>query len=210
MFPWHSQIVILSVVIALGVGLARWRIAPHPMRVFILLLLYTVASNAVTLLLAYLSIQNIFVFHVGLVVMYPLFTITFSYWHHGLVKQIVRWTIPGFLVMFLALKVLGVEELTAPPSFSLSVMSILLIIISLFTLLRCLQEPAKHLIHQDERFWIALGTFISYGATAFIYAGIQRGITIDIWPIHNILHMVGNICYLAGYIWMRTRVISSS
>lgn len=207
MLPWHAQVVMLSVLLALGAGLVKWRIASRSMRLLTVLLLFVALIDIFTLILALRSINNIFLFHAIIIIFYPILALLFSYWHSRRTKRLLRWSIPIFIAAVLLLFVLGYETLEMPPSYSLSVMSIMLAIISLYTLFTLIRDGGTP-IYSDERFWVSLGVFMSYASTAFIYSGIMGGITDDIWIAHNMIHTIGNLCYLAGFLWMQTPTTS--
>ncbi len=208
MFPWHVQLVVLSVLLPLGAGLVKWRIAPRPMRLLTVLLLYAALSDIFSVTLAIRAINNIFLFHAGVIVFYPILALLFSYWHSRRSKRLLRWSIPIFIAAVLLLFVLGYETLERPPSHSLSVMSIMLAITSLYTLFTLMRDGSNYPVYRDERFWVSLGVFMSYATTTFIYSGIMDGITDDIWIAHNIIHTIGNLCYLVGFLWMQTPTTS--
>ncbi len=207
MFAWHAELVILSVLLPLGAGLVKWRIASRPMRLLTVLLLCVVLIDIFTVILALRSINNIFLFHASIIVSYPILALLFSYWHSRRTKRILRWSIPIFIAAVLLLFVLGYETLEMPPAHSLAVMSILLAIISLYTLYTLMQSGSSP-VYRDERLWVSLGVFISYVSTTLIYSGIMDGITDDLWIAHNMIHTIGNLCYLAGFSWMQTPTTS--
>ena len=196
-------------VLAAGIGLFKWHASPLPLRLITIYFLYALLSNTILIILTNMSIRNIFMFHIGILVIYPLLGLAFSQWQSGFIQRLMLWSIPIFVAYYLFLLVLGLEGIHKPPAATLSTMSLLLIVISLCTLRVCLGDSVVHPVYRDERFWIATGTFLSFGSTAFIYSGILHGITMDIWPFHNILHTLGNLCYFAGYLWMRTQTTCS-
>lgn len=207
MLPWHVQVMVLSVLLPLGAGLVKWRSASRPMRLLTVLLLYTTLSDIFSVTLALRPTSNIFLFHAGIMVFYPILALLFSYWHSRRPKRLLRWSIPIFIAAVLLLFVLGYETLDMPPVYSLGVMSILLAIISLYTLYTLMQSNSTP-VYRDERLWVSLGVFVSFVSTTFIYSGIVGGVTIDIWIAHNMIHTIGNFCYLAGFLWMQTPTTS--
>ena len=204
--PWHVAISLLSMLLAAGGGFAKWQISTRPMRFLTLFVFYSVLCDIVIIALAIKNINNLFLLHIYVLVNYSALALIFSYWHKDKLKQYIRLSIPAYIAVYLLLLGIRYENLNMQASFSLSVMSVLITFISLYTLFSVLRDSTLSPYH-DERFWISLGTLFAFSSNAVIYSGISSGITIDIWIIHNIFCAIGYLCYFGGYQWTRTHTI---
>ncbi len=204
--PWDVAISVLSSLLAAGVGIAKWHISTRPMRLLTLFILYSALSTIVSIALATRNIQNLFLLHIYTLLAYSALALIFSYWHRDKLRQYIRLSIPAYVVFYLLLLRFGYENLSMPASFSLSVISVLLTLVSLYTLFSVIRDSTIFSYH-DERFWVSVGTLFIFTTTAVIYSGVSSGITIDVWIIHNILCTTGYLCYFGGYQWTRTHTI---
>lgn len=173
-----------------------------------MLLTYVLVSDVVSIVLALNSVENIFLFHIYLVVAYPSIAVLFSLWHSGNTRQTMRWSIPFFLVAYLLFLVFGDGNLERPPGHSLALMSIFCTGLALYTLIGLATSSSTNLVYKDERFWVSFGIILSYGVTSMIYSGIRGGVTRDLWILHNSIQTIGNFCFLGGYLSLSSQVDS--
>ena len=194
---------ILSGVLPLIAGLLLWKKLSRPMRLLVILLIYGLLNSVVLVVLALQNINNIFLLHLYTLASYLLIALLFSYWLSRLPSKLVRLSIPAFFSLYIILILLGYEDLTLPNVHSRSIRSILIAGITLYTLYFSLRDHIDYPVYQDERFWISIGTFISYSGTALVYAAIPVHITKALWLIHSFLAIMGNFFYLIGYLCLR-------
>ncbi len=204
--PWEVAISFIAALLAAGRGLTKWQISTRPMRLLTVFLLYSTMSNIASIALATRNVQNLFLFHIYALFTYSAMALVFSYWHKDKLRQYIRLSIPVYLTFYLLLLIIGYEDINKQASLGLSVMSVLITIVSLYTLLFILQDSTIS-THRDERFWVSIATLFIFSINAVIYSGIRSEITIDIWIIHNIFNAIGYLCYFGGYQWTRTHTI---
>ncbi len=142
-------------------------------------------------------------FHLYAPIAYALLALLFSYWHEGRPARYMRLTIPLFIIAYLALLASGYEDLGLPNKYTLTMMSILIAVITLYTLLSISRGQSTIPIYWDERYWVSFGAFIYYSGNILVFSGIPQFITPSIWLIHNILAIVGNFFYLGAYLCLR-------
>ena len=176
------------------------------MKRFTVFLLFSTMSSIASIALAIRNIQNLFLFHIYALFAYSLLALVFSYWHKDKLRQYIRLSIPVYLALYLPLLMIGYEDINKPPLLCLLVISVLITLISLYTLFFVLQGSAIS-AHRDERFWVSIATLLIFSSNVVIYSGIRGGITIDIWIIHNIFNAMGYLCYFGGYQWTQTHTI---
>ncbi len=208
--PWHGHLTTLTTLIVFTVGLIKWSKSSQPLKLLTIFLSISILSSTISAVFALKSGRNIFILHIYMGVSYAVLAFLFSYWQKGQLRQLIRLSGPLFIVFYLILLALGYEKLDVPPARSLSVMSILASMISLYTLLTILKRPSIYPVQRDERLWISIGTLIVFSSNSFVYSSILTGITTNIWPIHNILESIGNICYMGGLLWTRSPAFSLS
>jgi len=204
--PWEVTLSVLSSLLAAGKGVAKWHISTRPMRLLTVFLLFSTMSSIACIALATMNIQNLFLTHIYALFAYPAMALVFSYWHKDKLRQYIRLSIPAYLTFYLLLLMIGYEDINKPASLGLSVMSVLITLVSLYTLFLILQDSAISAL-RDERFWVSIATLLIFSNSAVIYSGIRSEITIDIWIIHNIFNAVGYLCYFGSYQWTQTHTI---
>ncbi len=204
--PWDVAISLLSMLLAAGGGFTKWQISTWPMRLLTLFISYFFLINIVGVTLAAMNLRNLFLIHIDTLLTYSALALIFSCWYSGKLRQYIRLSIPAFIAFYLLLLRIGYENFNLPTSFSMTVRSVILAFISLYTLFCVFRESIIE-AYRDERFWISLGTLFAFSSNAIIYSGVSSGITIDIWIVHNIFIAIGYLCYFGGYQWTRTHTI---
>lgn len=147
--------------------------------------------------------NNMVFVHLYALVAYLLVALLFSYWHTGKPAHIIRLSILLYCAGYGFLLGKGFENLRLPNKYSLSAMSVLISIISLYTLYAALRVHPEYSVYKDERFWVSLGAFFSFSSNALVYSGIHAYITHALWQIQSVLIIMGNLFYLAGYLCLR-------
>ncbi len=188
-------------------GFILWCKLARSMRLLTFLLLFGLLNSLALVFLALQNTNNMFLLHFYTLISYLFVALIFSYWLNHFPALIIRWSILAFFTLYLIMVFLGYEDLTLPNEFSRSVRSILIAIITLYTLYFNLKDHSDFPVYRDERFWISIGVFITYSGTALVYAAIPVYITYPLWLIHCVLVIIGNIAYFTGYLCLRRLTI---
>ena len=173
------------------------------MRLLTGLLALNIGSNFAQIVLTLWRGNNMIVFHLYPMIAYTLIAIMFSYWARGAAALYIRLTIPIFIIISLIPFFKGVEALEQPNKLALSLMSILVALITLYTLYMSSQNPMPIPFYHDARYWVSLGAFMYYSGSILVFAGIADLITKETWHIHNGLAVIGNMLYIGAYLEMR-------
>jgi len=203
MVPVEAWLVIISSVLPLGAGIFYWNISSRPLRILTALLFYNFTNNIALVLLSLWSVNNMFLLHTYAPIAYTLIASLFSYWQQKRPALYMRISIPFFIAIYLILLAMGYEDLKFPNKYTLSIMSLFIAIITLFTLISTLQHQSAPSIYHDERLWVSMGTFSLYAWSAIVVSNIPTYITSQLWLIYRILAIIGNILYLRAYFCLR-------
>ena len=211
MLPWHVHIYMLTIILASIAGLIRWHDSSFPLRILTILLLFSVLTGTLSIVLGMRGIRNIFIVHLYLLIAYPLLIFLFGAWHSNKTQTYMRLTIPTFGLSYILFQTVGPEDFQNPPAYSLTIMSILVTVIALYTMYSILKHPPQSIpIYRDQRLWISVGALIYYSSNTLVYSSILPAIVPDVWAIHNILEAIGNTCFLGGFIWTPSLITPSS
>ncbi len=180
------------------------------MRLLTGLLAFNLGSNIALILLALWKGNNIVMIHFYALGAYTLIALLFSYWLDAGPARYVRLSIPLFLFIYFALLITGLEDLGRPNALTLTIMSILIALIALYTFVSSALEPAAIPFHRDARYWVSLGVFIYYSGNVFFFSGLSVIITTKIWHIHDTLAVIGNLLYIGAYLCLRKSPIYGS
>jgi hypothetical protein len=201
--PVLSHLNLISGLIPLGAGFYLWKHSEFSMRLLTGLVLFGILIDIAVRALALRNHNNMALFHIYTLIAYGFVALMFSYWHTGRPSRLIRLSILLFYSSYAFLLGLGYENLMLPNKYSLSLMSVLISIISLYTLYSTLRSHADYSVYGDERFWVSLGAFFTYASNAFVFSGIPVYITHAIWQIHNVLVILGNMLYFIGFLCLR-------
>jgi len=206
LFPLYVTAV-LSVPLPLFAGLYFYRRLKREMK--ILLVLFAI----VTLVEGYTFYQTLnqtnyyWVHHIYMPLEYGLLVWVFSYWqNYPFLKRALRLSIPVF-VLICIIKMLSLENLMNPNSFTASVAYASYVGISSYTMIS-LQEQNPCAIHKDFRFWVgsALLVYSTGGLAYFAFRDtVVNKFMIEIWSIHAILNIIAHILYSIGFICQSRR-----
>ncbi len=188
--------------LALSTGLAFWRNSSLSMKLLTMLLVVdTVFTIAMSVLMLY-RINNLFLMHIYSILAYGFIALLFSYWHSAFPKRLMRLSIPLLLVLYFLFLGVGVEVLNKPNKHTLALIGMLVAVITLYTLYSTASEEDEIPIHQQEKFWVSIGFFLSFSVTAIAAASIPVHITRQLWYLTTGLISVSYLLYLKGFLCM--------
>ena len=184
-------------------GWVTWQKCSRPLRLLTIYVSYIGISNFIAAFLGYHGIRNIFLFHLYILFAIPFLVYIFSEIHTGLARRITRGFIPVIIIIYVAASFGNNESISNPPVRSLAISSVLVTLITLYSLFDLLRSPSRESIFSDERYWISMGSFIYFAGNAFVYSSILDEISINTWTFHNTIHIVSFLMYFGGYKWKR-------
>ena len=146
--------------------------------------------------LALNKINNIWLFHLFTPLEYGFLVMVFSYWQRrSLLRLLLRVSIPLFVLICIVSK-LFVEDLVSFDSFTSSLESWALILISIYTLLALHRDKSSPILGMP-RFWIAAAVLIYFSGNIpiFAFANIAA-----VWPINHVLNIISNMLFAGGFL----------
>jgi len=106
-------------------------------------------------------------------------------------------------MIYFVLLALGYEDLSRPNKYTLSLLSVSIAVITLYTLYSSRGEHADYPVHQDERFWVSFGTLIYYSGNVLVFGGIPEYITSELWLVNSVLAIAGSMLYFRAFLCLR-------
>jgi hypothetical protein len=166
------------------------------MRLLISLFILAVVVDTYSIYQATNGISNTWLLHIYTPIEYGILVMVFSFWQkNALAKKILRLSIPVFVVIFMANKLL-LENFHYFDHITSSIEGIALIAISAFTLIYLpWQNPVP--IHRSPRFWVASAVIIYFSGTILTFS---LSALFVIWYIPTVLNLVANIVYTGGFL----------
>lgn len=122
----------------------------------------------------------------------------FSYWQkNSQLQNILRWTIPVYIVFWIIAKVFEIEGLHWFPQYTRSVSSIILTVLALYTLIK-LGETGSF-IYKHYQFWISVGVLLYFSGNIVLFSLSDLKLVSNLFFIHNILDISANFLYAGGF-----------
>ena len=194
---------ILSGILPLAAGVLLWRRSDLALRLLAGLLLYGLVNDIGLYLLAIWRGNNMVLIHICTLVSYIIIAQLFSYWHKGRITRYIRLSIPFVFLIYFLLLGLGYQNLQLPDKYTDSITSVLIGFMSLYTLYSAFREHTDFSVYKDQRFWVTFGIFFNYPGSLFAILAVPLFITHQLWQIHHIMVIIGNLLYLGGYLCLR-------
>ena len=179
-----------------------------------LLLIYFGVAVITELLLAYMGSQgmnNLWLARVFSIVEFCLLTIVFSSWQNNkLLKRLLHISIPLMVVLGI-FSTLYLENIRHFNSFSKPITSLILIMVSAYTLVELNKEKIDFLF-REPRFWFSSGVLFSFSASLLLHAlsnsllHLPMSVVRLIFESNVVLSIIANIIYTGGFLCQtRTR-----
>lgn len=193
----------LSVLIPSAASIYFFRSASRDMRFFALFIILSLISSLAVTTLAIYQVNNLWLFHAFTPIEYGLLIYVFSFWQSQSMARILKWSIALFFLVWIGTILLQIEQFDHfyHPTRSLS--TIILTIISLYTLIR-ISIQGENLIFRDYRSWIILGVLLSFTGTAIIFDLSDLALIRSVWTIHSILNVTGNLCFACAFLFVHS------
>ncbi len=169
-------------------------------------LLWFLGVVLVSELLGFVSVFSRFwVVHVYTLFEYGFLVWLFSLWErHPNRQKWLRMSIAVFAVIWLLSKVF-IEDLSRFDSYTTSLEGVVLMAVSAYSLFMLSYEDTT-VMYLDPRFWVACGILIYFTGSLMLFAlfNLSEAFafpnSIFRWPIHSILNIVKNLCFLGAFL----------
>ncbi len=188
--------------LALSSGLAFWRNSSLSLKLLTTLLVVDAVFTIAMFVLMLYRINNLFLMHIYSILAYGFIALLFSYWHSALPRRLIRLSIPFLLALYFLFLGVGVEVIDKPNKHTLSLIGMLVAVITLYTLYSTVSEEDEIPIHQQEKFWVSIGFFLSFSAAAVAAASIPVHFTRQLWYLTSGLISVSYLLYFKGFLCM--------
>ncbi len=173
------------------------------MRYLTALLLISIIFTLVLFALALRRVNNLFLIHIYTLIEYFMLTRIFAYWSTEVARRLILASILLVVGLYIAYNVLGYEDFQLPNKYTLTSIGILMGMISLYSLISVFNAAPSRIITGDERFWVALGSFVSVAGPTIVYSAIPVHITRPLWYLSNLLIVLGYLLYLRAFTCLR-------
>lgn len=199
----HIYLAWLSDAVPFFVGVYLYRWLSKDMRI---LLRYFAIVLLVDVILYYTSfiikINNLWLFHIFTLVEYSFLILVFSSWQkNALLKRNMRLSIPIFAMIWVMAKFF-LEGFNEIDNFTSSVESVLLVVVSAYTLYDLNKENVVS-IYKEPRFWVAGAVLIYFSGNLLCFAFSN---VVLVWPIHSVLNIIANLLYTGGFLCLPRRL----
>jgi hypothetical protein len=132
----------------------------------------------------------------------------------GFINAKIIWCVAMLFLLFTTINSLFIQNIFTFNSYALTVQSILIIILALFTYMFFLNDFVKETRGHDSKSlnWINSGLFIYYSSSlllfyfgAVITAAFSRSLNLQTWMLHSFFSIVMYTCFFIG-LWKRSEI----
>ena len=191
-------------------GLFCARFTPRDLKIFLLYLAINCLSNIVSIGLAMMKLNNLWLLHVFTPIQFALFIWIFSQWQKPPVKHFFLSAIPAFTLVWL-LAMLFFENISRFNSLTRPLEALVLIGVSGFTLYQ-LQQESIGILFRKPSFWIASGTLIYFSGMIILYTLSNSLLEVSIETLRTVwltiqptVNISANLLFAAGFLCLRPR-----
>ncbi len=197
--PAHYFIALFFEAICLIIG---WRSLPFLDRPLKILVVFIGVSFLIDVLLYPIQSiwgNNLWLFHLFTLFEFIIFMHVFSNWQKPKLALFLKRSVYLFLLIWLGSKI-WLEDFYNMDNYTSSLASLVISMVSLYTMVTLIMESLKVSIYNDAKFWVSTGVLIYYGGNIFTFALSSIFV---FWPIHNIIQLISLFCYSKGFLCQR-------
>lgn len=199
----------ISVLIPLLASIYFYRLSNRDLQFFAIFIFISSFFNLIVTIVGVYNINNLWLLSIFTLVEYCSLTFIFSLWvKRNHIKLALRWSIPLFFLVWLGLKIFGIEKTNEFPNFMEAIGSLIFTIVAVYILIQLL-EFHEDSIFKSYKFWISMGVLLFYPATSIIFLLSDLELLDIVWTIHSIMDIVGNICYACAFFSLHPRLNST-
>lgn len=167
------------------------------MRIFFFYCLMALPFDLLNLTLRIYEINNFWVLHVFTLCEYALIAATLSVWATSGLQKLIRFSITGFIVVWIISKFF-IESFSTYDNFMSTTESVLLIILTT-TILTRLSTLTEN-FDEDPRFWVLIALLFYFAGNFTVFALRNY---LYFWYIHNIILTITNILIFKAFLCSR-------
>lgn len=206
MFHLIQRITLFSAMFPLLPGLLLWKHLSMEMKY---LLLYCFVASVTNLIGHYLGAHhrnNLWLAHVYTLVEYGLLATIFASWQtNPLLKNILLWSVPIFLLLGI-ISIFFMADLRHFNDYSRPLAGMMLVLAAAYTLFEQNLDLGRPLILKPQ-FWISTASLLYFGGTLVLYAlsnsllQLPRQTTKNIFLLDWIIYIIFNLLFFGGFLW---------
>ncbi len=199
--PFFAKLALVVSLVPVIIGISSYKLLTRELKILIGFLMISFSVAMVNTYIAFTGKNNMMVFHIYTLVEYTFLIIIFSYWQKiKVVKTGLLISIPLFTLIWIIAK-LFLEDPLRFDNFTSSLECAILVSVSAYTLFSMVGANLDSLF-QEPRFWVSTSVLIYFSGNLIAFAISS---IIVIWTIHNVLHIIADLCYAGGFLCLRRR-----
>ncbi len=199
--PLYVKLALVVSLIPVITGILSYKLLTRELKILMGFLIISFSVAMVSTHIAFTGKSNMMVFHIYTLVEYTFLIIIFSYWQKiKAVKTGLLISIPLFTLIWIIVK-LFLEDPLRFDNFTSSLECAVLVSVSAYTLFSMVGENLKSL-YREPRLWVSTAVLIYFSGNLITFA---LSSIIVIWTIHNVLHIIADLCYAGGFLCLRRR-----
>jgi hypothetical protein len=180
-------------------GLASCRRARLDTRLLLFLFILILLIDFYYLYCAWRQTGANWIHHFYAPVEYAILAIVISTWQaRRYEKKIILYSVALFTLLC-AWDIINVKDWTSSSDFTASVACALFVGMTSYTLIEIERRQAGSLL-RDYRFWFLIGLLLYSSGNLAYFAFFRRFVSYYLWAGHNLLNIVANFCYTAGFV----------
>jgi len=149
------------------------------------------------------GVNNLWAIHIWTLIEYGFLVYVFSYWHKNKAfRRLLRWSIPVFVMIWVAAKLGGIEDMTHFQNYTRSVGSMILTVASVI-ILYSLSESVGASIHKSYQFWVSLAVLIYFAGNIILFSASNIVLVGSLFFMHSVLNIIANLMYAGGFLCLR-------
>lgn len=190
-----------SSIIPLVAGIAFFRFYQKDMRLFAIFFGVAVPFDLFLIVTSMQGINNLWALHIWSLLEYCFLVYVISYWQKNeTFRKLLRWSIPVFVIIWFAAKLVRIEDFTHFQNYTRSVGSMILTIVSVVTLYALSESEG---ILKSYQFWIILGVLIYFAGNIMLFSVSNIVLAGSLFFMHSIVNITANLLYAGGFLCLR-------
>jgi len=153
------------------------------------------------------GINNIWLINCYLPVEYTLIVLVFSCWVEGEWRRILRWSIPVFILLYLTIGIMTMQNIYSMNDVGRILENVLIIIAAVMVLYFGIITSEIPML-RSYKYWIITGTILYYVFTSFIMVMWKfhlAGMFPDLWLFNSVVAVITNMFWTMSFVWVRQK-----
>lgn len=196
-----ANLSLLAPLVPAVLGLTRLKRSSQGQKLLVALMVFYLANQGLGEWMVHLKTSNFPLYHLNILVETCVLWLIF-YLEKGLIFRPAKlfWGLQGILVVSWAISVAGAGGFWQPPTLSLTIQSVLLIVLALQFLWKTFQEMKVERVEREFLFWVTLGILVNFAgglliAAFFTFLTEREDVYYAVFMIRALLILFGQACY---------------